>query len=312
MTLSCLFLVATAVGVPVSLYVNATSAKKLPIYCVDTDKPQIALSFDAAWGNEDTQQILDVLKKHDVKVTFFMTGGWVEKFPEDVKAIAAAGHDLGNHSENHKHMSELSSADCTTEIMEVHNRVKELTGVEMTLFRPPYGDYNDTLIDAANASGYHVVQWDVDSLDWKNLGIQSILDTVLNHKHLGNGSIILCHNGADYTKDALDQMITGLKEAGYELVPLSQLIYTENYEMDHEGRQHLKQSTENPDKTEFPQRVTSTEENDAIGEEKTTEESKTSSLTIETSLPTESPTEKEQQEQAQSTISKSIIRYLGY
>ncbi len=307
--MSCLFLVATAIGVPTALYVNATSAKKLPIYCVDTERPQIALSFDAAWGNEDTQQILDVLKKHDVKVTFFMTGGWVEKFPEDVKAISAAGHDLGNHSENHKHMSELSSSDCTTEIMEVHNRVKELTGVEMNLFRPPYGDYNDTLIDAANGSGYHVVQWDVDSLDWKNLGVQSILDTVLNHKHLGNGSIILCHNGADYTKDALDQMITGLKNAGYELVPISQLIYTENYEMDHEGRQHLIQATEIPVTTELPEEVSATAESD-----KSTENSETTNLLLETALPTETvlPTEISGEEQAQPTISKSIIRYLGY
>lgn len=245
LTLSCLFLLATAIGVPTALYVNGTTVKKLPIYCVDTQKPQVALSFDAAWGNEDTQQILEVLKKQDVKVTFFMTGGWVEEYPEDVKAIAAAGHDLGNHSENHKHMSQLSDAQCATEIMEVHNKVKELTGVDMTLFRPPYGDYNDTLIDTANVNGYHVIQWDVDSLDWKNLGVQSILDTVLNHKHLGNGSIILCHNGADYTKDALDQLITGLKDAGYQLVPISRLIYTENYEMDHEGRQHLCEEQKN-------------------------------------------------------------------
>lgn len=245
LTLSCLFLLATAIGVPTALYVNGTTARKLPIYCVDTQKPQVALSFDAAWGNEDTQQILEVLQKQDVKVTFFMTGGWVEKYPEDVKAIAAAGHDLGNHSQNHPHMSQLSDAQCATEIMEVHHKVKELTGVDMSLFRPPYGDYNDTLIDTANANGYHVIQWDVDSLDWKNLGVQSILDTVLNHKHLGNGSIILCHNGADYTKDALDQLITGLKEAGYQLVPISQLIYTENYEMDHEGRQHLCEEQKN-------------------------------------------------------------------
>lgn len=138
--------------------------KKLPIYCVDTEEKKVALSFDAAWGNEDTAQILEILKKHDVRVTFFMTGGWIEKYPDDVKAIAAAGHDLGNHSENHKQMSQLSKEQCIEELMKPHEKVKELTGVEMVLFRPPYGDYNDTLIDAVRESGYHCIQWDVDTL----------------------------------------------------------------------------------------------------------------------------------------------------
>ncbi len=216
------------------------SSKKLPIYCVDCDEKKVALSFDAAWGNEDTARILEILKKHDVKVTFFMTGGWVEKYPDDVKAIYAAGHDLGNHSENHKQMSKLSAEQCTKEIMDVHDKVKALTGVEMTLFRPPYGDYNNNLIDTVRACGYHCIQWDVDSLDWKDYGADCIVKKVVEHKHLGNGSIILCHNGAKFTADALESMILGLKEKGYEIVPISQLIYTENYEMDHEGRQHQK------------------------------------------------------------------------
>lgn len=213
-------------------------AKKLPIYCVDTEEKKVALSFDAAWGNEDTADLLSILQKHNVKVTFFMTGGWIEKYPDDVKAIATAGHDLGNHSENHKQMSQLSKENCITELQKPHEKVKELTGIEMTLFRPPYGDYNNTVIEASNQTGYHCVQWDVDSLDWKDYGTESIINTVLNHKHLGNGSIILMHNGAKYTKDALESIILGLKEKGYEIVPISELIYTENYEMDHEGRQH--------------------------------------------------------------------------
>lgn len=211
--------------------------RELPIYCVKTDKKQIALSFDAAWGNEDTQKILDILSKHNVKVTFFMTGGWVEKYPDDVKAIYEAGHDLGNHSENHKDMPTLSDTQQKEEIMKVHNRVNELTGYEMFLFRPPYGSYNNNLILNAKDCGYYTIQWDVDSLDWKNYGVDSIIKTVTQHKHLGNGSIILCHNGAKYTADALDTMITTLKEAGYELVPVSELIMRDGYHMDNEGRQ---------------------------------------------------------------------------
>lgn len=159
------------------------SSRKLPIYCVDCKEPKVSLSFDAAWGNEDTKRILEILAKHEVKVTFFMTGGWVEKFPEDVKAIAAAGHDLGNHSENHKQMSKLSAEQCTKEIMDVHDKVKALTGVDMTLFRPPYGDYNNRLIETVNACKYHCIQWDVDIYDITqnevNNKVESLLERVI-------------------------------------------------------------------------------------------------------------------------------------
>lgn len=229
------------------------SGKRLPIYCVEQEKPKIALSFDAAWGNEDTKKILEILKKNDVHVTFFMTGGWIEKYPDDVKAIAKAGHELGNHSENHKQMSKLSAEECKEEIMKPHDKVKNLTGEEMRVFRPPYGDYNDTLIEAVESCGYHAIQWDVDSLDWKDYGVDSILDTVLNHKHLGNGSIILCHNGAKYTAEALDRLVKGLKEKGFELVKMSDLIYDGDYEIDTEGRQHqVGASTEHPAETATP------------------------------------------------------------
>ena len=186
--------------------------RKLPIYCVQTEKPQVALSFDAAWGNEDTRQLMEILAKHNVKVTFFMTGGWVEKYPEDVKYIASQGHDLGNHSENHKNMSQLGEEEIRTEIQTVHDRVKELTGQDMALFRPPYGDYDDKVVAVADRMGYYPIQWDIDSLDWKDYGADSIVDKVVNHKHLGNGSIILMHNGAKYTPQALEAVITGLQE----------------------------------------------------------------------------------------------------
>lgn len=161
----------------------------------------------------------------------------MESYPDDVKSIFEAGHDLGNHSENHKDMPTLSNEQQTEELMKVHNKVKDLTGYEMFLFRPPYGSYNNNLVLNAKKIGYYTIQWDVDSLDWKNYGVDSIIKTVTQHKHLGNGSIILCHNGAQYTAEALDTLITTLKDAGYEFVPISELIIRENYHMDHEGRQ---------------------------------------------------------------------------
>ena len=225
---------------PQSVSVSGSSAangRQLPIYCVQTDQKKVALTFDAAWGNEDTQKILDILKEKNVHATFFMTGGWVKNYPEDVKAILAAGHDLGNHSENHKNMSQLSSDEQKQELLSVHERVRQLTGYEMFLFRPPYGDYDDSVVLTARECGYYPIQWDVDSLDWKDYGTDAILDRVLNHSHLGNGSIILCHNGAKYTAQALERLITGLQEKGYRIVPVSELILREDYHMDAEGRQ---------------------------------------------------------------------------
>ena len=166
-----------------------------------------------------------------------MTGGWVEKFPEDVEKICAAGHDLGNHSENHKNMSQLSDEECKSELMKVHEKVKSLTNVEMNVFRPPYGDYDNEVIKNANDCGYYTRQWDVDSLDWKDYGVESIIKTVTEHKNLQNGSIILMHNGAKYTAEALPQVIEKLQEMGYEIVPISELIYRDDYHLDVTGRQ---------------------------------------------------------------------------
>ena len=200
--------------------------------CVAYTQGQIGYMIE-----RNLRNILKILEDNDVKATFFMTGGWVEAYPEDVKAIKEAGHDLGNHSENHKQMSTLSKNECVEEIKKTHNKVKDLTGYDMFLFRPPYGDYNDTLIRTAEDEGYYCIQWDVDSLDWKDYGVEAIVQTVCEHKHLGGGSIILMHNGAKYTVDALDTIIKSLKAKGYELVPISQLIMTKDYKMDHEGRQ---------------------------------------------------------------------------
>lgn len=216
---------------------NNVGGRELPIYCVDTEENKVALSFDAAWGAEDTQEILDILKEHDIHVTFFATGGWVESYPDDVKAVLEAGHDLGNHSANHKNMSKLSDSDKEEELMSVHRKVKDLTGYDMFLFRPPYGDYDNNVINVAKDCGYYAIQWDVDSLDWKNYGIDAIIETVTEHKNLGNGSIILCHNGADYTAQALDTLISKLEAQGYEIVPVSELIYQDSFHLNYEGRQ---------------------------------------------------------------------------
>ena len=193
---------------------NTVNGKELPIYCVDTQEPKISISFDAAWGNDDTSRILEILAKHNVHATFFMTGGWVESYPDDVRAIYEAGHDLGNHSQNHKNMSQLSDTEIRDEIMSVHKKVKELTGYEMFLFRPPYGDYDNEVITGVLSCGYYPIQWSIDSLDWKDYGVDDIISRICDSKHLDGGAIILCHNGAKYTADALDNLLTQLQEKG--------------------------------------------------------------------------------------------------
>lgn len=216
---------------------NTVNGRELPIYSVETEKKQVAFSFDATWGNEYTQDILKILDKHDVRATFFLTGDWVEKYPEDVKQIAGFGHDIGNHSESHRNMSQLSKEVCEWEIVSVHEKVRALTGVEMNLFRAPYGDYDDQLIQTAEEQGYKVVQWSVDSLDWKEYGAKSVIKTVLENSELKNGAIILMHNGAKDTKDALESIVLGIKRQGYEIVPISELIYEDEYHLDVTGRQ---------------------------------------------------------------------------
>lgn len=233
-----LLLLLTAFTLPAAVMVSTTQgSRELPIYCVQTDQKKIALTFDAAWGNEDTADLLSILARNQIHATFFLTGSWVDAYPDDVKAIAAAGHDIGNHSQTHPEMSTLSKEQIRDELMQVHKNVKELTGQNMCFFRPPYGDYNNLLIQTATECGYLSIQWDIDSLDWKDYGVQSIIDRTALNPELSNGSIILMHNGAKYTKDALERVITGLQDKGYEIVPISQLIYTEKYHMDNTGRQ---------------------------------------------------------------------------
>ncbi|MBE5943414.1 MAG: polysaccharide deacetylase family protein [Lachnospiraceae bacterium] len=209
----------------------------LPIYSVETDEKVVSITFDAAWGVEDLDAILCILEEHDCKATFFVTGEWATKYPEEIKKIYQGGHDIGNHGATHKHMPTISREEMISEIEGCHNIVKSIIGVDMDLFRPPYGDYNESVVMTAKAQGYYSIQWDVDSLDWKDYGVDAIINTVCNHKALKNGSIILLHNGSTYTAEALDELLTNLESKGYEFLPVSELIYRDGYTIDHTGRQ---------------------------------------------------------------------------
>lgn len=209
--------------------------KKLPIYSVDTKEKKVAISFDCAWGNEHTKPILDILDQYDVKTTFFMVKFWAEKFPEDVLEISKRGHEIGNHSSTHPNMAKLSTEDMTKELKGASDAIEKITGKKPLLFRPPFGAYSNSLIETCDSCGYYVIQWDVDSLDWKDITAEQIIDRVT--RNVKPGSIILFHNNAEYVEDYLPAILDKLKSQGYEIVPVGQLIIKENYHMDHAGKQ---------------------------------------------------------------------------
>ncbi|NCE65314.1 polysaccharide deacetylase family protein [Pseudoflavonifractor sp. 524-17] len=213
----------------------AAASRQLPIYCVQRDQKMVSISFDAAWGNEDTQQLIDILDKYNVKATFFVVGDWVEKYPESVKALHDAGHEVMNHSDSHAHMNQLSSAEIIADVEACNDKIEAVTGVRPTLIRPPYGEYNDTVISSVRSIGMEPIQWDVDSLDWKDLSAADITKRVT--AKVGPGSIVLFHNAALHTPEALPSIIECLLQEGYTFVPISQLILAGEYTIDHTGRQ---------------------------------------------------------------------------
>lgn len=221
------------------------SQSELPIYCVQTEEPVVALTFDSAWGTEDLPAILSILEKHKAPATFFVTGEWAQKYPEAILSIDAAGCEIANHGNSHKHMPQLSKNEMALEIQGCHDIIKNIIHKDMTLFRAPYSDWNDSVVEVAHSLGYMSINQSVDSLDWKDYGTDSIIRTVCEHEHLENGSIILLHNGATYTQHALDVMLTNLENQGYHFVLVSDLIYTKNYYLDHTGKQFSKDDSSN-------------------------------------------------------------------
>jgi len=218
---------------------TAGSPRQLPIYCVQREQKLCSISFDAAWGNEDTQQLIDILARYNVKTTFFVVGEWVEKYPESVKALADAGHEIMNHSNKHDHYNSLTREAIQADLTACNEKIAAVTGVTPTLVRCPYGEYDDHVISAIRDLGMEPIQWDVDSLDWKELSAAEITARVT--KRVQPGSIVLFHNAAAHTPEALPGILEKLISQGYTVVPVSQLIldgtYNEDYSIDHTGRQ---------------------------------------------------------------------------
>lgn len=218
------------------LDVTAAARRELPIYCVEREDKKIAFTIDAAWEDFKTEEILDILDKNEIKTTWFLCGYWVDNCKDKVKLIADKGHEIGNHSATHPHMSKLTATQIEKELKDMDDKLEKITNKRSTLFRPPFGEYDDNVIRASKKAGYEVIQWDVDTIDWKNeRSVDTIIKTVMGK--VKPGSIILAHNNAKHITEYLPLLIKELKAQGYEFVTVSELIHQGQTTIDANGMQ---------------------------------------------------------------------------
>nr|MBP3680318.1 polysaccharide deacetylase family protein [Clostridia bacterium] len=232
------FVAATFTNKSGEIIQTMSQAKKLPIYNVDTNEPKIAFTMNCAWNADDIDQILATLSKHNTHITFFMVGDWVDKYPDAVKKISEAGHEIANHSDGHKHVNNLNIEENEKEVKLCSDKIEAITGKKTTLYRGPYGEYNNTVIQAAQNQNHIAIQWSLDTLDYKGLTADEMWAR-LNGK-VKNGDIILSHNGTKHTADSLDKILTNLESNGFKVVTVSDLIYKDNYIIDNNGTQKSK------------------------------------------------------------------------
>lgn len=214
---------------------SSNTEKLLPIYKVETQEKKVALTMNCAWNDSDIDQILKTLEENQCKITFFMVGDWIEKYPEAVKKVDLAECEIASHSNTHPHVNNLSYEENIKEIEESNKKIEALTGKTTKLYRPPYGEYNNTVIKAATDKGYYPIQWSLDTLDYTGLTETQMWDRLKNK--LGAGDIILMHNGTKHTAESLDGLIKKIKEKGYNIVTVSELIYKDSYKIDVNGKQ---------------------------------------------------------------------------
>ncbi|MBR1970984.1 MAG: polysaccharide deacetylase family protein [Clostridia bacterium] len=209
--------------------------KKTPIYRVDRADKVIALSFDAAWGRDETLKILSVLDKYNVKATFFLVAFWAEKYPDLVKTIVSSGHEIGTHSSTHPHFNSLSMDKKRAELQSSVQRITAIANYKITNFRPPFGEYDDSLLTLCKELKLNAVQWDVDSLDWKGLSASEITQRVMSK--VKSGSIILCHNDGEHTAQAIEEFIPKLINEGYHITTVENTLIKGEYYTDSNGEQ---------------------------------------------------------------------------
>ncbi len=241
LTVLVIFLLVLILGLFFSLRGRAqpddvTAGRVLPIYGTDDDQMRLSVTFNCAWGAQDIPDILQILRQYNVRATFFVVGTWAEKYPEAVKMIHDAGHDLGNHSYSHQLPSHSTEAQLENEIRRCNEIVEQITGEKPILYRAPSGDYTETVVRLANRMGMAAIKWTADSVDWKqDVSKQALINRILNGA--ASGGILLFHNDTQHTVAALPEILERLTGRGFKFVPVSELIYQENYVINSQGIQ---------------------------------------------------------------------------
>lgn len=234
LTVILLFCVASGMKEPETVQTSANNEKLLPIYNVETNENKVAFTMNCAWNADDIDKILEILKNNNVKITFFVVGDWVDKYPEAVKKMSEAGHEIASHSNTHPKVANLSYEENIKEIEESVEKIEKITGKKSNLYRPPYGEYNNTVIRSAEDKGYKSIQWNLDTLDYTGLTGEEMWKRIEKVKP---GDIILSHNGTKHTADSLDMLIKNIKSKKIEIVKVSELIYQDNYKINVNGTQ---------------------------------------------------------------------------
>lgn len=202
-----------------------------PIYSAKTEEKVISLTFDISWGKKMAPKVLDVLKQEKVKATFFLSGPWAKNHAELVQRIHADGHQIESHGQEHVDLNTLGRERAAKNIAAAHTILQELTGRGPTYIRPPNGAFNKESVQAAKDLGYATVIWSVDSLDWKNPGVDTIINRSVKLTH--PGAILLMHasDSCKQTDQALPSVIKQLRDQGYKFVGLDELIRTHGVDM---------------------------------------------------------------------------------
>lgn len=236
-TLLLVLITGAAIGIFAVLSSVNTRAEsvKTPIYCVDRADNKISVTFDCAWENSNTDQLISILEQAGVKATFFVTGEFCDKYPDDVKKFYDAGHEIANHSDKHPHINGMNINELIEDTKECSRKIKMITGEEPTLYRAPYGEYDDKSVTTVEGIGLKLIQWNVDSIDWDNPSAQTIVERTT--KNIASGSILLFHNDLENTTQALPKVLQSLLDQGFEPVKVSELVYADNYTIDGTGKQ---------------------------------------------------------------------------
>ncbi len=226
-----------AIGVFAIISSINTGAEGLsfPIYSVGRADNKISITFDCAWANSNTDSLIEILGKENVKATFFVTGEFCDKYPEDVKKLYNAGHEIQNHSDKHPHVKGMNLNAFIEDVRSCNTKIKALTGEEPVLYRSPYGEYDDNIVTTVEGMGMFHIQWNVDSIDWNKPSPETIIERTT--KNISSGSVLLFHNDLENTTEALPEILKSLKEQGFEFCKVSELIYKENYTVDGTGKQ---------------------------------------------------------------------------